>query len=165
MSLAALSRNRVGRAAAAVWVMAVALAGCGPTPPPTGTVSGLITYKGQPVTAGTVTFRNDDKGLVAGMRLDSEGRYELRYAGGKKIPVGDYGVVISPPEPYLPNAAELATAAASADAAPPPVASPVIPKRYRSPQTSGLNFTVNPGPNTFDLDMNDAAKDREAAVR
>lgn len=155
MSLATSRTNRVGRAAAAFWVVAVFWVGCGPAAPPTGTVSGLVTYKGQPLAAGTVTFRNDKKGLVAGaLLLGSDGRYELLSGGGKRIPVGEYAVVISPPETYLPNVGERAGGTASA-----PTPADVlrqIPKKYRSPQTSGLTFTVNPGPNTFDIDMSDA---------
>jgi hypothetical protein len=139
--------------------MAVSLAGCGPAAPPTGTVSGLVTYKGQPLTAGTVTFRNDDKGLVAGgLLLGSDGRYELLSGGRKQIPVGEYTVVISPPETYLPNAAEQEAGTASSPAPTPADVLRQIPKKYRAPQTSGLKFTVNPGSNTFDIDMQDAAK-------
>ena len=157
---------RVVRRAALLWLVAVSLAGCGRAAPATGTVSGVITYQGQPLAAGTVTFRNDKKGLVAGgLLLGSDGRYELLTGGKKQIPVGDYAVVISPPEPYQLDAADRA-----AGKAPPPAPAPAdvlrqIPKKYRSPSTSGLQFTVKPGANTFDLDMNDAAKEREAAVR
>lgn len=120
----------------------------------------MITFQGKPVTAGMVTFRNDDKGLVAGMQLDAEGRYQLRFAGGLQIPVGAYDVTISPPEPHVPTAGELASgdAAVKTSGAHPEGglarhASPDIPQKYRSPKTSGLTFEVNAGENTFDLDM------------
>lgn len=133
-------------------MISLLVAGCGPAAAPTGTVSGVITFQGKPVTAGTVTFRNDDKGLVASMPLGADGRYQLRFAGGLQIPVGAYDVTISPPEPHVPTAGELASGDAAGKTSV-PHASPDIPQKYRSPKTSGLTFEVNAGENTFDLDM------------
>jgi hypothetical protein len=144
--------QRWGRTAAC-WAACLLCAGCGPTAAPTGTVSGVITLQGKPLAAGTVSFRNDEKGLVASMQLDASGRYELRFAGGKQIPIGMYAVTISPPEPHVLTAAELASekSAAVKNAAPPPRQD--IPQKYRFAETSGLSFTVDAGANTFDLDL------------
>lgn len=127
-------------------------AGCSPPVAPTGTVSGLITYKDRPVTAGTVWFRNDEKGMIAAGILDSDGRYELLFGGRKNVPVGDYVVVISPPEPHMPIASEVAAGANPAGTPTPKAALEMIPPKYRS-QSSGLTFEVNAGENMFDLDM------------
>ena len=120
--------------------------------PLSGTVSGKVTCKNQPVTDGSITFRNEIKGLVASMKLGAAGEYELRFAGGKEIPLGDYVVTVSPPEPYVPSAADWGQ--------PPPPQTRIshsanIPAKYHSPRTSGLTATVQEGPNRFDFDMYD----------
>jgi hypothetical protein len=120
--------------------------------PSTGTVTGNVTYHQQPVTEGNISFRNEAKGLVAGIKLGPEGDYELRFAGGKEIPVGEYVVTIAPPVPQLPIASELGPA--------PPQPIEVrqfrnIPDKYRSSQTSDLTATVQEGPNRFDFDLHD----------
>ncbi len=65
-------------------VVALLLAGCGgdPSKPKLGKVSGTVTYKGQPVTSGTVRFTPDaskggETGQVASGQIESDGSYEL----------------------------------------------------------------------------------------
>jgi len=66
--------------------------GCGPEPG--GVVSGKVTYKGAPLTAGVVNFHSD-KGHASQGTLDSAGAFKL--AG--ELPPGTYKVFLLPPTP------------------------------------------------------------------
>jgi len=126
--------------------------GCGKSKNPTGRVSGQVTHNEKPVTEGTITFRNDTIGIVAAMTLGPEGKYDLRYSGGLDIPVGDYFVTVTPPEPHEPIASE--------GGAKQPVGVrewPEFPRKYRNLNTSGEKFTVKEGANTYNLDMKSGA--------
>jgi hypothetical protein len=130
-------------------LLLVALAGCGEAKPPTGKVSGRVVYGGAPVDVGTISFRNEAKGVVAGMNLGPDGGYDLRFSGGTDIPVGDYTVTVEIPEPHLPIASEQGSQKAELKAAD----YPNIPKKVRTPATSPLKTTVKEGTNTFDVDL------------
>lgn len=141
------------------WTLTVllcgSLTGCGKAAVPTGRVSGKVTYKGQPVSVGTVAFRNDEKGAVAAARLDSSGAYQLRFGGDFNIPSGDYFVVVTPPDVELPIASDIAKDPSKAQT---PIVQPEfpdIPRKYRNPLSSGLKFEVKSGANTFDIDLKD----------
>ena len=118
--------------------------GCGK---PTGTVYGMVTYSGKPVTVGWVSFRDTAKGMVAAMSLGPDGTYQLRFSGGLDIPVGEYVVTVSPPAPTDEEieAHEIRKF-------------PNLPERYREPFTSPLRATVKPGENRFDIELADGEK-------
>ena len=59
-------------------------------------VSGTVKYKGEPVKAGTITFRSID-GLNNGAGNILNGDYDIPAASG--LPVGKYQVTISYPDP------------------------------------------------------------------
>lgn len=155
-----LSMNRLFVTARAFgWTLVVVhlcgLMGCGKAAVPTGRVSGKVTYKGQPVSLGTVAFRNDEKGAVAAAKLDSSGVYQLRFGGDFNVPSGDYFVVVTPPDVELPIASDIAKDPSKAQT---PIVQPEfpnIPRKYRNPLSSGLKFQVKPGENTFDIDLKD----------
>jgi len=110
-------------------------AGCGSGVPPTGSVSGKVTYKGQPFTTGVVTFINEKAGRGASSDLDSSGSYHI-----ESIRTGDYNVAIHrrpPPPSEGPRVIENWKLS--------------IPDKYQNPQTSGLTATVEPGRNIVDF--------------
>jgi hypothetical protein len=108
-------------------------AGCGASGPPTGSVSGKVTYKGQPLTTGVVTFLNEKTGSGASGDLDGSGRYHIVL-----VRTGEYKVAVyrRPPAPgeRIVGSARLS-----------------IPEKYQAPETSGLTATVKEGENTADF--------------
>ncbi len=102
----------------------------------TGTVGGSVTYKGQPVTQGEVSFYSKDKGVGATAKLDATGKYTF----DQPLAPGTYAVTVlpAPPEAAQPGAAPKALAAA-------------VPKKYQDPASSGLSYTVKGGDNDYPI--------------
>jgi hypothetical protein len=121
---------------------AVAIPGC-EKGPQRGEVRGKVTFKGQPVKEGTLTFLNEAGGGDAEATIGPEGAYEV--AGG--VVVGEYIVEVkplmemrdtdpgkSPPAPVEKNA-------------------PDIPKKYRQQGSTTLKAKVERGKNEINFDM------------
>ncbi len=68
-------------------VLSLGLAGCGGGSP-TGTVSGKVTFKEQPVTAGQVTLHSKD-GRPLFVNIQSDGTYTV-----KDVPYGEHLVTV-----------------------------------------------------------------------
>lgn len=141
------------------------LIGCtGSTSEPFGKpvpVKGKVTYNGKPAPAGCIiTFINSERGFPASAPIDADGTYTLLFNGKPEVPVGNYKVSVTSP-----------AAAASADSSNPDAykammmnkplsrgsgeAKVAIPKKYTSPETSGVTFSVVEAQATYDLDMKD----------
>ncbi len=122
--------------------------GCGDAGgPEMASVSGKVTYKGKPVTKGTVSFVATKPGQrnATGM-IDQTGAYKLQTENpGDGAEVGDYEVSIFSHEEeildYTPKT--------------PVKVERTIPEKYEDPKKSGLKSTVKPGSNTFDFDLTD----------
>lgn len=130
-------------------ILALASAGCGSGGPAMARVSGKVTYKGQPVTKGLITFQAaSPDGRNATSPIGPDGSYNLQTeAPGDGAQLGDYTVAVSTREEevldYIPT-------------------KPVPPKRstpekYEDPKTSGLTATVKGGSNTQNFDLTDEA--------
>ena len=102
-------------------VFGLSVGGCSQAPP-LGQVQGRVTFKGQPVTKGTVSF-SSDKGDGAEATLGPDGKYVIETPQGGLTP-GEYVVTITP-EMYLDRS----------DPKTPPVMeeskAPDIPETYR----------------------------------
>jgi hypothetical protein len=128
-------------------VAALALTACGSTGPGMAQVSGKVTYNGNPVTKGTVSFQSTtpDGRNATGM-IDPDGSYRLQTENpGDGALVGDYIVVISardnPILDYIPKT---------------PVAPKLlVPAKFENPATSGLKATVKSGSNPIDFPLKD----------
>lgn len=140
--------------------LSVSLAGCGGGSElpegETGTVSGQVTFQGNPAPEGSVVAFIRDDGLLATGVVDSSGNYQLNLRDGSDIVVGKYRVSVSPPavtetmdqdeimkrgqEGTLQEATEVKE----------------VPMAYRSPESSPLSFEVKAGSNTYDIDMKPA---------
>ena len=114
--------------------LCVALIGCGGGPdlPPTAEVYGAVTIDGKPLPRGTVQFIPDQakgtSGAPAVGNIASDGSYTLRTAGVEGAIVGHHKVrVEARAEPRN-----------EMDTLPPSL----IPERYASEQSSGLDFEV-----------------------
>jgi len=122
------------------------LAGCGGgNHPPTGRVSGVVTYRGAPVDGAEVTFFAK-QGRPASAVTDSQGKFVLSTFGSKDGAVpGEHVVVISkkgeapanPKNPYAP-------------------AKNLLPVRYADRQKTPLTATIAiDKPNEFTFDLRD----------
>jgi hypothetical protein len=126
----------------AVILTAISLAGCKPGPA-IGEVRGKVTYKGKPVSEGTITFINPSGGGSGDAQLGPDGSYEIK--GG--LVVGDYIVIVTPLIHYVD------TDPGKTPPSPEEKPAPNIPRKYRAQASSPLKATVKEGPNTFNFDM------------
>ena len=106
-------------------------AGCGSREegPPVAQVSGKVTYQKKPVSFGMIWFTPKEKGLLPARGiLQSNGTYQLEIAekGIRGAYVGDYEIWLD-------------TQFVSEDGPPTPS---LLPKKYDSPESSGLTATV-----------------------
>jgi hypothetical protein len=121
-------------AALVVCCGAASLCGCS-SGTPLGEVSGKVTFKGQPVKEGTVTFLNLKEGGAAEALIGSDGGYAV--ANG--VALGEYVVEIKPPVHIVD------TDPGKSPPAPVEKAAPDIPKKYRMQGSSPLKVNVQAG--------------------
>ena len=124
-------------------VVAVAVAGCGGA---TADLSGTVTFRGKPVTSGTVQVLQPG-GRVAVADIRPDGRFHVRGA----VP-GPAGVGVSSPDPRQ------AGAGGGRGPHTPGPADPTwvrLPARYADPDQSGLTVTLTAGGNALDLTLAD----------
>ncbi len=119
-----------------------ALAGCD-SGPETGEVFGKVTFKGQPVTEGTLTFLNEKGEGDAEAEIQSDGSYAV--ASG--VVVGDYVIEIKPLMILVD------TDPGKSPPAPTEKAAPNIPQKYRQQGSTPLKETVKSGKNEINFDM------------
>lgn len=111
--------------------------------PATGTVRGKVTFKGQAVKEGRVTFLNDKEGGAAEALISNDGNYAVPSA----VVVGDYVVEITP----LVEIKD--TDPGKSPPAPVEKPAPDIPKKYRMQGTTPLRASVKGGSNEINFDM------------
>jgi hypothetical protein len=121
----------------------------------TGTVTGKVTLEGAPVPEGViVTFQRDEDGQLASGICDANGEFVVRMKGGLAIVEGAYRVAVMPPAPGAAMSSEdMMEASVAGTLNDKSKASDVIPEKYSDLQNSKTIFQVNPGSNTFELDM------------
>jgi len=110
--------------------------GCGSGEPPTGSIAGKVTFKGQPLTTGVITLVNEEAGLGASGELDVSGNYRI-----ESIRTGQYKVAVHNPPPPPESGAVPKNWKLS------------IPEKYQDVETSELTATVNEGENTADFGL------------
>lgn len=135
---------RFVRAACATAAVSLAVvAGCS-SGPATGEVNGKVTFKGQPVTEGFVTFMNPNEGGAGEGKIGPDGSYAV--VG--KLVVGEYIAVVSPPMHIVDTD--------PGKSPPAPVEKNVknIPVKYRQQGTTPFKFPVKEGKNEINLEMN-----------
>jgi hypothetical protein len=110
-------------------------------------VSGKVTYQGQPVQQGEITFFKPATGEVAQGALGDGGAYSLATAD-KELSPGEYHVVIAPIRIYEkvtgPQGMEYEMVEKGGES---------IPVSYRDRVSSPLKATVAPGANTVDFEL------------
>ena len=138
-----ISESVVRRIAVAASCLTIGvMSGCGgATERVSGSVSGRVTFKGQPVTSGVVNLMSKSRGIGASANLGDDGKYKIT----EPVETGEYKVVVTlaPPPPPRP------------EDGPPKPAQPAanIPEKYRSEATTDLTTMVEEGENALDFDL------------
>lgn len=126
---------------AALCLILAFTSGCGTDGPPSGTVSGRVTFQGEPVTSGVVNLTSQTLGIGASGTLGEDGQYHI----ADQLKTGEYKVIITLPPPPPPR---------PEDGPPKPQQElKNIPAKYRSEATSDLTATIHEGTNTADFDL------------
>jgi hypothetical protein len=130
-------------------LLATPLWGCGSNTdkrPETVPVQGKVTYKGQPVPKGTITFHSDS-GEAATGEIQTDGSYRLSTFADKDgaIP-GHHKVMI------IANDADPTLMPGSSPGYKPP--KDLVPPKYGKLETSGLEATVSKEKTAYDFDLN-----------
>lgn len=121
------------------------VAGCSGNPAPTYPVRGTVRLDGKPMTRGTVLFEPtapgaDGKAHSARATIQSDGSYRLSTFGEYDGSVaGCHRAVV-----LVSSANPESTGGTPA---------PVLPAKYGSTRTSGLEYEVRPESNTIDIDL------------
>jgi hypothetical protein len=126
------------------------LVGCSSKTPPLGKVAGMVTFKGHPLTEGSIVFSDAAQGLAIVSDLDGEGRFVFEVARGRGLPPGNYRVAIMPPGRAKPSLEFVAPSVQRTR-----LSFPNIPAKYLNEATSGLIAVVQSGENPefrFELD-------------
>ena len=135
--------------------------GCGAD---TGSVSGTVTFKGDKVPSGTISFIVGDRLFQAEI---TDGSYEISGLTPGKVVVTVVRLDPSQPDPYE-KLNQVRTQMAEKKTSDPKEIDPTIvtdtiqldvlqkkrhllPLSYSSPETSTLRFTIVPGPNTINI--------------
>jgi hypothetical protein len=120
--------------------------GCGLAYGGVGQVTGTVTFKGKPLTSGDVLFVSED-GKKHWAVLGPQGVYTI-----KNVPTGLAKIAVVP-RSRVPDG--LMGTPGKGRAGKPRPANPYtdIPARYKSPEKSGLTYTVEPGRQTFDIPL------------
>lgn len=125
------------------------LAGCRPGPAPLTPVQGKVTYKGVPVTRGTIVFTPDSSrggdGKIAVAKIDADGTYSLKTGDAPGASPGSYRVtLVSLASSDAPGASERFKAPLS-----------LLPEKYCDPELSELRAQVKGGKtNVLDFELN-----------
>ena len=120
----------------------VFVAGCGPSGPPVGEVSGKVTFKGQPVKEGTVTFMNPTEGGAGESPIAADGGYAI-----PELVVGEYIVVVNP---------LMEMKDTDPGKSPPALVekpAPNVPTKYRQQGLTPLKSSIKEGKNEFQIQM------------
>jgi hypothetical protein len=148
-----------GRALRCGWpVLLLLLAGCSSQ----GTITGKVTYQGNPLPSGTVTFVPEQGGQAVTCDIrDGEYKVTKISPGPAKIAVstpsnpGEVKSFINkmqPPEMKEKMAPGKSPPAGFDKSAEPPKPVP-IPKKFNDPNNSGLTYTVKSGSQVHDIDL------------
>jgi hypothetical protein len=142
--------------------LVIILDGCGggAERPAMGRVSGKVTYKGQPVTSGSVIFtpaRDQGKeaagGRVATGNIQPDGTYTLTtFDTGDGAVLGQHVVTVEAHGQTTMTGVPIDPKTKRPRYVP---AKSTIPEKYGSLDKTPLRHTVEPGNNTFDLELKD----------
>jgi hypothetical protein len=105
-------------------------------------------YQGKPLTMGTVSFLDSSNQWLASSRINKKGQYEIQ----SKVPVGPVKITVTTPGSSKAGGRPPNVGARNKLGEPFPQVVP-IPAKYGSADQSGLTYTVKPGANTYDIEL------------
>ncbi len=132
---------------AAVVLLAGLASGCSESS--SASVSGKVTFKGEPVVHGDVTFFQSSTGRVAQSSLDSEGNYSLNLSQGGDLPAGEFRVTVTPEVSYV----EVDLGARGKDLKEVIKGAKSIPRIYQGRKSTPLKTPITGGEDTFDFEL------------
>jgi hypothetical protein len=131
----------------------VLLGGCGGRPRSVehADVSGQVRFQGKPLPGGKATFVAVNGGFASSGKIDENGHYQIKAPVGE-VQIGvtnrmlqaNRGSIKGPP---------LLTKTEAKERQPLKGRYVKIPSQYEDPSTSGLTYTVKPGPQTHDIEL------------
>jgi hypothetical protein len=138
-------------------ILILFLSGCGGKKPPSGIVTGSVTYKGQPVNgAALILYMTTGAGDTITIPVSQDGTYRAT-----DIPMGEYIVVVQPstgmsgvPSTKGMDKAKAAEVQAKIDAMKGTPTIP-IPDKYKKRTSSDLKMSISPGEATVNLELKD----------
>ena len=127
-----------------VLLVFLAVLGCGENKNE-GEISGTVTYQGQPLPWGTVTFLDSSNKFLASSAI-SDGKYAI------KVPVlGPVKITVTTPANSSGGRGSKLVSKRTGGA---PISSVIsIPAKYGSADQSGLSYTVKPGRSEYNIDL------------
>jgi hypothetical protein len=127
-----------------LWLfLALALIGCDPS---VAEVSGTVTFKDRKLTSGSVIFVGQD-GESSSSAIAEDGSYRI-----ESVPIGPVRIAVAS-HPRVPPGLMKPPGQAAALREDPKDGTVKIPKRYEDHETSGLDYTVQKGSHTFNIDL------------
>jgi len=129
------------------------LAGCGKNPRAVehAEVSGQVRFQGKPLPGGRVTFVAVNSGFASSGTIDENGNYQI------KAPVGAVAIGVTNRMLQSNRGATkrlpLLMKTEARERQPLKGQYIRIPSQYEDPSTSGLTYTVKPGPQTHDIEL------------
>ena len=126
-------------------------AGCGNNPRSAehADVSGQVLFRGKPLPGGQVTFVTVKGGFAANGIIDEDGNYRIRAPLGD-VRIGVTNRMLQPRGGAIP---QIHPKKAAGDAPVPRGQWVQLPLSCEDPHSSGLTYTVRPGPQTHDIDL------------
>jgi hypothetical protein len=109
--------------------------GCGADPPvdkDRSSISGVVTFSGKPLKAGTITFDSTEKSITSSISIGQDGRYRTNRVplGPNIVTIETEGLQYGSPHLYV-----------------------RIPARYADASKSGLKADVKAGENEVNFDL------------
>lgn len=129
--------------------IALLLAGCGSR---TGSATGTVRCGSQVLTGGTVSFYCDNGEIVSSL-ISAEGTYHLPHVAPGAVRVAVVSHAHVPPGLQYAQAPTAFVPPISPKGTAPDKPVTLIPERYNRPESSGVNFVVQPGEQILDLEL------------
>jgi hypothetical protein len=138
-----MRKTRLPTGLVAGFLAGALLAGCGPGGPRLAPVRGKVTYRGRPVTTGTVTFVPDQPGPAATGEIGPDGTYVLSTDRKAGAVLGRHTVMVLSLEDTAGRLPEQRK----------PLPGLLVPEKYGNNRRSGLTAEVREGENAIDFDL------------
>jgi hypothetical protein len=142
------SRGRLahGLCLAVASLTMAAASGCGPSK---ASITGTVTYSGQPLPSGTITFASEAGAKPVKAAPITDGKYTITdfIAGPAKV------TILTTPPPSSGGRAPPGAPVIAAPTTAAPGKYVPIPAKYNNPEQSGLSYDVKSGANTKDFPL------------